>query len=169
MGILDWLRGKKKPVYGGTPAPVSVGPPKAPRTLAAEQIDRFASQGDVESLASALRSPDLFIRGRAVIKLGALKNPRAVDPLVEVLRTDQDWGIRENAVKALASIKDASAVDPLIAALRDPHKDVRMNAVLALGGLGDKRAIPALQDLERRDSYVARDVEWAVKELQAKL
>lgn len=153
MSILDWLRGKKK---------------RAHSTLTAEQVDRLASDHNIDALLPGLRSPDLFVRGRVVIKLGALKDARAVDALVDVLRTDDDWGIRENVVKALATLKDTKAVDPLIAALRDPHKDVRMNAVLALGGIGDKRAIAPLEDLGRRDSYVTREVEWAVKELRAK-
>ncbi|MBI4488900.1 MAG: ATP-dependent metallopeptidase FtsH/Yme1/Tma family protein [Deltaproteobacteria bacterium] len=136
--------------------------------MTAKEIDTLASRGDVESLVTALRSPDVFIRGRAVIEFGTLKDARAVDPLIEVLRTDDDWGIRENAVKALASIKDARAVGPLIAALKDPHKDVRLNAVLALGGIGDKQAIRPLEELAKRDSYVAKEAHWALKELMAK-
>lgn len=172
MSLLDWLRGKKKTSLSvqsaGTHTPPSPQQTPEVNRLTSEDIDKLASEGDVEALIKALRSSDLFVRGRAVMKLGGLKDPRAVEPLIEVLRTDGDWGIRENTVQALSSIKDSRAVDPLIAALKDTHKDVRLNAALALGGFGDKKAIKPLEELVKRDSYVAWAAEKVINDLKAK-
>ena len=43
--------------------------------------------------------------------LGKIKDPSAVDPLIQVLK-DRDSQVRDNAIRALGEIKDPSAVGP---------------------------------------------------------
>lgn len=51
----------------------------------------------------------------------------------------------------------SQAVDPLLAALEDPFFNVRRCAALALGKLGDRRAMEPLEKLAASDPYVYRD------------
>ncbi len=122
---------------------------------------------------AALQDKDWAIREEAATILGGLKDPRAVCPLVSILR-DRDRSVREAAIGALTSIGEpsvtavgacladpelsvqeaASAVlasiadgrvrDPLIRALRSHDWIVRMHAAKALGRIQEPDSVPAL-------------------------
>jgi len=94
---------------------------------------------------------------RASFELAKLGKP-GVAALIELLG-DRTLGQRTRymAANALGSSGSPDAYDPLIAALDDSVMNVRRCAASALGFLGDKRAIPALEKLAANDPYVFRD------------
>lgn len=57
---------------------------------------------------------------------------------------DKNHDKRKNAIKKLEEKEDERAVLPLIAMLKDPDLRVRFYAGIALGKIGDERALPAL-------------------------
>lgn len=68
----------------------------------------------------------------------------------------EDWGVRRNAAKVLEEIGwcelvqlGPPALEPLLRLLLDKDSQLRESAAMALGKIGDKRAIPALQKLWR--------------------
>src|SRR5256886_3532020 len=67
----------------------------------------------------------LSVRGSAARQLGKLRAEKAVEPLIELLRSDSSEGVRTVAVRALGSIGSPEAVGPLIAALDDAGEAVR--------------------------------------------
>ncbi|HXV68721.1 MAG TPA: HEAT repeat domain-containing protein [Nitrospira sp.] len=122
---------------------------------------------------AALRDKDWAIREEAATRLGSLKDPRAVDPLVSILRdgdrsvrdaaigalttigepsvvalgtclSDPELPVQEAASKVLASIADERVLDPLLRALRSPDWIVRMHAANAIGRIRNTRSIPPL-------------------------
>ena len=119
--------------------------------------------------------------------LARLQSPVGIAPIMNVIREHgggerrpqddmgspelNDWWQRTQqkelagAVEALAAIGPA-AVDPLIALLKDENPNARAVAALALGRLGDKRAIEALQalrqDPEKRVQDAASDAVRAI-------
>ena len=130
---------------------------------------------NVEQLITTLTNDleDVFVRQSAVSKLGELKDPRAVKPLIAAL---QHWhpNIRFAAIDALGEIKDpraaepmlatlrndikvglmatvnaianigTQAIDPIIVALNDQNPNIRLAAVLVLGKMQDPRAVRPL-------------------------
>lgn len=109
----------------------------------------------------------------AVSALARLRDPRAIEPLQQLLPkvghadlggvadamsalgappvdflakrlSDRDEDMRRAAVQALGNSRNAAAVEPLIAALSDPSGLVRDYAAEALGKLGDRRAVEPL-------------------------
>lgn len=110
-------------------------------------------------------------RMEAAKKLGALGNPRAVEPLIAALG-DPNVRVRKCAAEALGKIGDARATEPLIrvledwdtrhaaakalcklwqsdlsrliAALEHPHWEVQKEAAELLGESSDVRAIEPL-------------------------
>jgi hypothetical protein len=71
-------------------------------------------------------------------------NQPSVTPVLMELTLHRRWQIREKAVVALGALKMRGAVSALLYALDDPTAEVRTAAALALGRLGDARALPAL-------------------------
>src|SRR6476469_6600435 len=122
---------------------------------------------------AALNDEDWAIREEAATALGGFRDPRAVGPLVCLLR-DADRAVRQAAIGApsvpvlglclsdpqpevqeaassvLALIADERVLIPLIDALGNQDWIVRMHAAKALGRIKDARAIkpliPLLQD-----------------------
>jgi len=125
---------------------------------------------------AALNDEDWAIREEAAMMLGTLRDPRAVGPLVSVLR-DGDRAVRDAATGALlaigepavttlgaclsdplltvqelassvlARIADARVLTPLITALVSPDWIVRMHAAKALGRIQDPEAVTPLVPL----------------------
>lgn len=105
---------------------------------------------DVDNLIALLSHSDREVRGHAALALGALKERRAVDALIELLK-DSETVDRPGttAAWALGEIGDARAAGPLIDALG--VKFLRGHAVEALVKLRDERAIePLIKLFERR-------------------
>lgn len=113
------------------------------------------------------------IRQTAAEALGQIRDERAAEPLVVVLKDtnndvrkaatkalvklgtlsvaplvaalkDKEKQVREEAAETLGQIRDPQAVEPLVAALKDKESWVREKAIEALGQIGDARAMEPL-------------------------
>ena len=83
------------------------------------------------------------MRTKAVNALQKIRDPRAVEPLIAVLK-DEDSYVRRSVASALGHFGDERAVLPLIDALQEKHTGIRRSAVSSLGDLGDERAVAPL-------------------------
>jgi HEAT repeat protein len=117
----------------------------------------YGQSDPVSFQISQLKDTDSVVRWRAADALGAIKDPRAVEPLVAALK-DADRDVRLSAAAALGAIKDPRAVAPLSVALKDPDDRVRYYAAEALGKIKDPRAImPLLAIIQDPDSLQNSD------------
>jgi len=103
---------------------------------------------------AALRDEDWVIREEAAILLGGLKDPRAVCPLVSILR-DRDRSVREAAMGALTSIGEPSVV-ALGACLTDPELSVQESASAVLASIADGRVLDPLVRTLRSSDWIVR-------------
>jgi HEAT repeat protein len=109
----------------------------------ARVIETLCEIGDpaVQPLIAALEDKTSEVQESAAEALGALADPRAVEPLVAALA---HAGIRSAALGALGDIGDPRAVDAVVNALTDENGWVRVVAAKALGKIGDPRAVDPL-------------------------
>ena len=123
----------------------------------------------VPALLSVLKDESATVRLAAVQSLGSLQDPRAVDALVQALRTDTDARVREAAAEALGEIDSPRAVAGLVAALgSEKVAAVRAKIAWALGEIDDARAVEALGAAVRDpEAEVRRQVVWALGELES--
>lgn len=81
-----------------------------------------------------------YVAAAASYALGVIGDPRALEPLMSVVRDDErDWLVRGQAVWALGELGDERAFDLVVEALDDP--DCEPEALVALGGFHDPRAV----------------------------
>jgi HEAT repeat protein len=97
----------------------------------------------VPLLIAALHHENVDVRFMAIRALGEINEPRALDPLQEVIRQDADDTNRKLARSNLKTL--------LLAALRQPNAQTRLHAVQGLEGLGDARTVEPLQDTADHD------------------
>jgi len=141
-------------------------PAPAPPSTTQEQQTRDAA---VPALLTVVRDDNAAVRRAAVEALGQLADPRAIDALVEVLRTDSDARVREAAASALGSIESPRAVPGLVAALGNERTaSVRAKIAWALGEIEDARAVDALGSALRDQSVeVRRQAVWALGNIES--
>jgi hypothetical protein len=125
------------------------------------QLDAARALGSLGDKVMGLLLRKLKIRNRAVKigiieALGVIKDPRAVDPLVQNL-SDGSEEVRWDSAIALGEIGDERAIPALKKALEDPDKYVRYGAAFALSKIGWKPA-----DAGERALYFLGMQEWWV-------
>lgn len=136
--------------------------------------------GTTTSLAPAAREKVLdvakttaneYLRQNAVEALGAVREPKAVPVLTELLATGSDL-VRKESARALGRIGAASApaVDGLAAAFGAGDEALRQHAVLALAQIGTPEARRVLEMARASEAspVVKRTIEAAWRGLQAR-
>jgi HEAT repeat protein len=92
------------------------------------------------------------VRMAAVKALGRSADERAIEPLIEVMKQDEDAFVRTEATLALGNFKDLRAINALIAALTTADGNVTEAANQALKNLGPNAMPPMIEALASHDS-----------------
>lgn len=88
---------------------------------------------------------DKFYREWLVMALGELKDKRAVELLISILKDkNQEDSVRITAVWALGEIKDSRAIEPLVDVLDENFLDIAWHVSNALGKIYDSCAVEPL-------------------------
>lgn len=114
----------------------------------------------ISILSDALKDPKMQIRRLAVVYLGDLRTPEAMELLYEAMRDDTP-AVRRTAGDTLSDIGDAAATPVMMETLKDSSKLVRWRAARFLYEVGTEDARPALEE-------AAQDPEFEVS-LQARM
>jgi hypothetical protein len=116
-------------------------------------VSRMQKAKDVDGLVRALRHSDIHIRSGAESALIALSDPRAVEPLIALVLTENPDGLALVAAwiaaKILGEMKEPKAVNALVRMLaRAPNNRAAYGpeaaAAKSLGQIGDPRAVDSL-------------------------
>jgi len=120
------------------------------RDAAVISLGRMRYMGAWLDLFGMLKNdPSGYVRWDAAVALGEIKSRKSVEPLMELLSTEEAE-TRKCAALALGEIRAPKSAGALIKALEDPDQGVEIQAARALGKLGDAGALPALRELEKR-------------------
>ena len=134
-------------------------------------LARMEKKGDIDKMIHALRSETATLRHGAIRLLGRTHDPRAVEPLLEVLREaihNNDRKSMEKASRALETFGQGATAG-LTKALGDNSETVRWVAADLLARIGDSSAIPALEEcLNDDDDGVREAVEVALERIRSR-
>jgi HEAT repeat protein len=132
------------------------------RATAAKSLGRLAEAGNaggdraVPGLVPLLSAADDHARAFAAEALGKFRASDAREAVAAVARHDQVWWVRSWAVAALGRIGGQFALADLSAFLGDADYRIRRAAVVGLGYLGDKDALPLIKLAKRREPWHRR-------------
>jgi HEAT repeat protein len=158
--VMDHLRREEEKAGSGSSCDLSKSPRVGLREWKAliplpPNVKKIKEEGDVRALIRALRHKDAGIQYQAAEALGELRDPSAVEPLMNSLTGDRYAGVRWKAAEALARIGSPS-VPSLVRVLSHPDDDVRWMAAIALGEIGDPSSVDALISLFSEDDRFVR-------------
>jgi len=127
------------------------------RLKAVENLKRIGKKEAVPGLIEVLKDAPVSLRAEIAAVLGSLKDPSAVQPLVDAIDFAAGGGsdkmskeanaANKEIARALGDLGDRSAVKPLVRLLRNGKDDfVRIEAISALGILKDPEAVGPLSE-----------------------
>lgn len=116
------------------------------------------------------KEKDWQLRSMAIELLSNVGDETAVEPLIDVLKTEERTELRSAAAIALGVIGSTTVADSLTETLQtESSVEVRQSAALSLGNIKDEKAInAALIALDDPDSMVRTDALRSLADLNAK-
>ncbi|HEV2742697.1 MAG TPA: HEAT repeat domain-containing protein [Rubrobacter sp.] len=148
--------------YFGGPAavppltPLLGHPDETVRAVAARALARIGTREAAESLARTLNDPSELTRLRMAENLERI-GTLAVDPLIDTLEGESAGQARVLTARILGYLRASEARQALKGAMLGGQlTDLRAQATLALGKIGNPEDVPALQE-------AAGDEEWPVR------
>lgn len=129
------------------------------RAQAANALGKIGSKDAVDALVEAIDlevgtsdDPKDKMGNRAneeiAEALGKIGDPKAATKLLALMDRSRDNNVKLWSMRALGMLKAEEAVEPLIeVALKHENKFMRKNAVIALGSIGNPKAIDALIEM----------------------
>jgi HEAT repeat protein len=120
------------------------------RRIAAKAMAEIFKDPPADKMIALMKDPDPDVRNYVIIALGKAKSESAVSMLVKEMRDDKNEQVRTSAGQALEAIGTPS-VDSLISLLKSTNDmELIIRAAQILGNIGDKRAVPAMEDAYKR-------------------
>jgi HEAT repeat protein len=151
MAALDALAALSAPNAALPASELLRDPDKKVRLQAAQTLKRLPPDArTVPALLEAIAEKDRPIRAASAAALGATKDPRAVGPLIALLKDpSQVIEVRQAACWGLTYSDSAEATDALAEALTKGLPAVRQTAALHLGKRGNNQAVAPLLEILR--------------------
>lgn len=117
----------------------------------------------ISALIVLLEDPVPAVAHASATAIGSLgAGLSAITRLLTILR-EGSVQARRSAITSLGLIESPLAYDGLLKALEDSNAGVRQEAIVALGELGDRRAVPAIETRLRHDTSGAVRAEAAYR------
>jgi len=120
---------------------------------AANALGQSGAPQAYDVLAATIKTPSWqsTIQAGALRGLAALKDPRSLEAGLKYATPGNPTSLRFAAFQTLAETGKGNdgALEVLLSALKEKSLQVRFNAMQALAKLGDARAIPALEELQK--------------------
>lgn len=141
------------------------------RMLATATLNRFTDVGDITPLLDALKDPNWFIRWQAAAALSRQKDlpESAIQRILEHLETETAPEVKRVVIEMAAHVSNRSLTPQLVAHLSDADADVRWSAVVALGKVGDRRALTGLRNVPGGTTFFELSIYDAAQRAQREI
>ncbi|MDP8217733.1 MAG: HEAT repeat domain-containing protein [Candidatus Theseobacter exili] len=137
------------------------------RNRAARALGKLENPVGIDYLIPLLNDNVFHVRLAAIQSLGIIGTEKVVNPLVERMSVADEETEKATIIQALGKTKNQKAADPLIKVLQNESSFLAMNAAEALASIGDKRAIPLIENRMKteKDSFAREKFDKAYKKL----
>src|ERR1051326_5933378 len=122
------------------------------RNSATEALVRVGAPAIGPIVDRLRRESDVDVRLSLVNLLGDLRSAEGFDMLLEILDGENDINVASSVVSSLGKYRDAAALPALLRVLQREDLWLKFHAIEALGGSGDRPALPAILPLYNEKS-----------------
>lgn len=139
------------------------------RLTAVEALQNIHEPEAYDALIAAVKDPSAHVRATALSELEDSKNPGTIPVIINALQ-DKEVTVACRAARCLGHLKADPAFDPLLTILNNKkeYADLRADAAIALGDIGNQKAIPYLTScLKDKDSQIRCGAAVALGRLKA--
>jgi HEAT repeat protein len=138
------------------------------RATATHSILAIPNEEAAQILLPLLRDKSAYVREETAYALGKTRSKLATDSLILLLNKDKSDEVRGACAFALGLIADVKAFDSLVKSLNKKNDFIRRSAARSLGQIGDKRAVPYLEQIvnnTKQHDDVKREASESLKRL----
>ena len=118
---------------------------------AVDTLAKMKSVAATDSIAALLAHPNSWVRMGAAHALGEINGPGSASYLRATLK-DTAYAVVNAALVGLGRLRAGEAYEEVVALTRSENRHIRKHAAIALGELGDLRALPAVRALAEGDA-----------------
>ncbi len=139
------------------------------RATATHSILAIEHEEAAQILLPLLKDKSAYVREETAYALGKTRSKLATDSLILLLQKDKSDEVRGACAFALGLIADEKAFDSLVKSLSKKNLFIQRSAARSLGQIGDKRAIPFLENIvndAKRHDDVKREAAAGILQLQ---
>lgn len=125
-----------------------------------DALGRISDARAVEPLVSLLNNlsskrktkSNNFVTEKIIMALGEIGDERVVEPVISVAKNHNQSFIKETTIEVIKKIGGPRAFEYIVEELQNTDYDVKTAAAIALGQVGDDRAIDILTDIVEKGS-----------------
>ena len=133
------------------------------RWVCCEEIAKSKDTNAVKPLIALIKDKNWEPKEAAIFAVGEIKDKKAIPELEQLFQNEKKFKNKLPLAIALAKLKSNISFDYLISNLNFDYNITREEIVLALGCLGNKKAIPYLKKLYVSETYY--NVKSKIKEV----
>lgn len=138
------------------------------RRVAVGAIGYSSTPDTLAAALQCLQDIEWQVRAEAAATIAKLGAAGTCDQVVKLLTSEAQWQVISKILVAIGKIQCFDAVYDVITMLRHPMSNVRKEAAMCLGEIGNPVAIESLREaIFDRDPDVKKIAAWAIAKLQS--
>ncbi len=136
------------------------------KKLAIKSLAEINTEQVIQPLINTFKNDeDWKIRREALLALEKFKDKKISEALYERLNPEKHTEVKSHIIRVLGEIRVAEAVDLIIETLDDPSSDIKWRSIIALGNIGDKKALEPLFNIVKKDDGFRDDAKASIEKI----
>ena len=106
---------------------------------------------------------DWKIRKEALLVLEKFKDQSITRALCDRFNQEKHTEVKSHIIRVLGELRVTESVDLIIEALNDPASDVKWRSIIALGNIGDRKALEPLFNIVKKEDNFREDAKASIE------
>ncbi|MEQ8189422.1 MAG: protein kinase, partial [Candidatus Eremiobacterota bacterium] len=134
------------------------------KKLAIKSLGEMNIEQVIPPLISTFKNDeDWKIRKEALLALEKFKDEAITGALCERLNLEKHTEVKSHIIRVLGELRVTEAVDLIIETLSDPASDIKWRSIIALGNIGDKKALEPLFNIVKKEEDFRDDAKASIE------
>ncbi|MEQ8168280.1 MAG: tetratricopeptide repeat protein [Candidatus Eremiobacterota bacterium] len=134
------------------------------KKLAIKSLGEMNTDQVIQPLINTFKNDeDWKIRKDALLALEKFKDKSITGALCDRLNLEKHSEVKSHIIRVLGEFRVAESVDLIIEMLNDPSSDIKWRSIIALGHIGDKKALEPLFNIVKKDDDFRDDARASIE------